>query len=57
MDDVAGCRSTEDEAERVTTEIDSILGNGKSEIKAWHSNNKELDQSEGQVMIDLLGHR
>ena len=57
VDDVAGSRSTVEEVQQVTTAIDSILENGKFEIKTWHSNSTEIDQSEGEKVTDLLGHK
>ena len=57
MDDVAGSKRTVEEVKDVTSTIDSILGNGKFEIKTWHSNSKEIDESEGEIVIDLLGHK
>jgi hypothetical protein len=52
VDDVAGSRSTVEEVQQVTTAIDS-----KFEIKTWHSNSKEINQSEGEKVTDLLGHK
>jgi hypothetical protein len=57
VDDVAGSRSTVEEVQQVTTAIDSIHENGKFEIKTWHSNSKEINQSEGEKVTDLLGHK
>ena len=57
VDDVAGSRSTVEEVQQVTTAIDSILENGKFEIKTWHLNSTEIDQSEGEKVTDLLGHK
>jgi hypothetical protein len=55
VDDVAGSRSTVEEVQQVTTAIYSILENGKFEIKTWHSNSTEIDQSEGEKVTDRLG--
>ena len=57
VDYVAGSRSTVEEVQQVTTAIDSFLENGKFEIKTWHSNSTEIDQSEGGKVTDLLGHK
>ena len=57
VDDVAGSKPTVEEVKDVTSAIDSILGNGKFEIKTWHSNSKEIDESEGEIFTDLLGHK
>jgi hypothetical protein len=43
-----GSCSTVQEAKQVTTGIDTILENGKFEIKAWHSNRKEIDQAQNE---------
>ena len=57
VDDIAGSRPTVQQVKEVTTGIDSILENGKFEIKTWHSNSKEIDQSDGESITDLLGHK
>ena len=57
VDDVGGSCSTVQEAKQVTTGIDTILENGKFEIKAWHSNRKEIDQIQNERFTDLLGHK
>ena len=57
VDDVGGSRATIQEAKRVTTGIDAILDNGKFQIKAWHSNRKEIDQTQDERFTDLLGHK
>ena len=57
MDDVAGSKPTVEKVKDVKSAIDSILGNGKFEIKTWHSNSKEIDESEGEMITDLLGHK
>jgi hypothetical protein len=57
VDDVGGSCSTVQEAKQVTTGIDTILENGKFEIKAWHSNRKEIDQTQNERFTDLLGHK
>ena len=57
VDDVAGSKLTVEKVKDVTSAIDSILGNGKFEIKTWHSNSKEIDESEGEMITDLLSHK
>lgn len=57
VDDIGGSRPTVNEAKQVTNGIDVILGKGQFQIKTWHSNNKEIDQSHGERFTDLLGHR
>ena len=57
VDDVGGSCSTVQEGKQVTTGIDTILENGKLEIKEWHSNRKEIDQTQNERFTDLLGHK
>ena len=57
MDDIAGSKSNSTEAKKVTEEIDTVLGKGQFQIKAWHSNCSEIDQSSGERFTDLLGHK
>jgi hypothetical protein len=57
VDDVGGSCLTVQEAKQVTTGIDTILENGKFEIKAWYSNRKEIDQTQNERFTDLLGHK
>ena len=57
VDDVRGSYSTVEEAKQVTAGIDAILQNGKFEIKTWHSNSREIDQSQDERFTDLLGHK
>ena len=35
----------------------TVLGKGQFQIKAWHSNCSEIDQSGGERFTDLLGHK
>jgi hypothetical protein len=56
VDDIALSRPTVEEAKRIIDEIDIILGKGQFQIKAWHSNQKEIDQSNNEQLVDLLGH-
>ena len=57
VDDIAGSKSNSTEARKITKEIDTILGKGKFQVKAWHSNCSEIDQSRGERFTDLLGHK
>jgi hypothetical protein len=57
VDDVGGSCSIVQEAKRVITGIDIILESGKFEIKTWHSNKKEIDQTQNERFTDLLGHK
>ena len=57
VDDIAGSRNNSTEAKKITKEIDSILGKGHFQIKAWHSNCSEIDQSNCERFTDLLGHK
>ena len=57
IDDIAGSRPTVQQVKEVTTGIDSILEKAKFEIKTWHSNSKEIDQSDSDTITDLLGHK
>ena len=45
------------EAKQVTIAIDEVLGKGQFQIKVWHSNSQEVDQTSGERYTDLLGHR
>ena len=57
MDDIGGSRETAAKAKRITNDIDAILKKGHFQIKAWHSNQAEIDQSNGERYTDLLGLR
>lgn len=57
VDDIAGSEATPEKAKEVTAGIDAILGKGKFAIKAWHSNNPEVDQVPGEDCVNLLGHQ
>ena len=58
VDDVAGSKSSEDEVKQVTTGIDSIRQNGNSRSKfGIRTVLKDVDQSEGETITDLLGHK
>ena len=57
VDDIAGSKSNSTEAKKVTEEIDTVLGKGQFQIKAWHSSCSEIDQSSGERFTDLLGHK
>ena len=39
-----------------TSEIDTILSTGQFQVKTWHSNNKNVNQSD-EERPDFLGHK
>ena len=49
-------RTKQDATEKVTSEIDAILSTGQFQVKAWHSNNKNVNQSD-EESPDFLGHK
>ena len=57
VDDVGGSRETTEKVKQITNDIDAILKKGHFQIKAWHSNEAEIDQSNGERYTDLLGLR
>ena len=57
VDDIAGSKSNLTEAKKIIKEIDTVLGKGQFQIKAWHSICSEIDQSSGERFTDLLGHK
>ena len=57
MDDIAGSKSNSTKAKRIIKEIDTVLGKSQFQIKAWHSNCSEIDQSSGERFTDLLGRK
>ena len=57
MDDIAGSRNNSTEAKKITKEIYTILGKGQFQIKAWHSNCSEIEQSNCERFTDLLGRK
>ena len=56
MDDIGGSRENEARCKKVTSEIDAILSTGEFQVKAWHSNNKNVNQSD-EERPDFLGHK
>ena len=48
IDDIGGSRETTAKAKQITNDIDTILKKGHLQIKAWHSNGTEIDQSNVQ---------
>ena len=56
VDDIGGSREDEARCKRITGEIDAILATGKFQVKAWHSNNKNIDQTD-EEFTDFLGHK
>ena len=57
VDDVGGSRETTEKVKQITNDIDAILKKGHFQIKAWHSNEAEIDQSNSERYTDLLGLR
>ena len=57
VDDIGGSKATSAEAKQITNDIDAILKKGHFQIKAWHSNQAENDQSNGEQYTDILGLR
>ena len=43
--------------QNIISNIDAILKKGHFQIKTWHSNRAEIDQSNGERWADLLGLR
>lgn len=57
VDDIGGSRPSTEEFKHVTSTIDKVLAKDKFQIKVWHSNNPEVDQTSGDGRFtDLLGH-
>ena len=56
VDDIGGSRENEARCKKVTSEIDAILSTGQFQVKAWHSNNKNVNQSD-EERPDFLGHK
>ena len=54
MDHIAGSESNSTEVQKIIKEIVTLL---EKEIKAWHSNYSEIDQSSGERFTDLQGHK
>ena len=57
VDDVGGSRETATKAKQITNHIDAILWKGHFQIKSWHSNQAEIDQSNDERFTELLGLR
>ncbi|XP_015767845.1 PREDICTED: uncharacterized protein LOC107346552 [Acropora digitifera] len=56
VDDIGGFRENKARCNKVTSEIDAILSTGQFQVKAWHSNNKNVNQSD-EERPDFLGHK
>ena len=54
---IGGSRETTAKAKQLTNDIDTIPKKGRLQIKAWHSNETEIDESKGERNTDLLGLR
>ena len=46
MDDIGNSRENKARLKKVTNEIDAILSTEQFQVKAWHSNNKNVNQSD-----------
>lgn len=57
MVDIAGSDTSPEKVKEVINAIDAILGKGKFTIKAWHSNNLEIDQDPNENPVSFLGHQ
>jgi len=56
VDDIGGSRENEARCKQITSEIAAILTTGQFQVKEWHSNNKNIDQTNEQF-TDFLGHK
>ena len=56
VDDIGGSRENEAMCKKITSELDAIVATGQFQIKAWHSNNKRIDQTD-EESTDFLGHK
>ena len=57
VDDIGGSRATTAKAKQIINDIDAILEKGHFQIKTWHSNQTEIEQSNDERSTDLLGLR
>jgi hypothetical protein len=55
VDDIGGSKADEVHTKKITESIDTILKTGKFDMKAWHSNHENVDQTDENV-ITFLGH-
>ena len=55
VDDISGSRETVTEVKNIISHIDAVLAKGNFQIKTWHSNQEEIDQSNRQRYTDLFG--
>ena len=56
VDDIGSSRENEARCKKVTSEIDAILATGQFEVKTWHSNNNNVNQSD-EERTEFLGHK
>jgi len=56
VDDIGGSRENEARCKKVTSEINAILATGQFEVKTWHSNNNNINQSD-EERTEFLGHK
>ena len=54
---IGGSRETTAKTKQLTNDIDTIPKKGRLQIKAWHSNETEIDESKGERNTDQLGLR
>jgi len=58
VDDIGGSRPSTEDVKHITSIIDKVIAKGQFQIKAWHLNSAEVDQTSGDgCFTDLLGHR
>ena len=55
VDDIGGSRETVNKVKQIISHIDAVLTKGNFQIKTWHSNQEEIDQSNSERFTDLLG--
>ena len=55
VDDIGGSREKVTKVKKIISHIDAVLAKGNFQIKTWHSNEAEIDQSNGERFTDLLG--
>ena len=56
VDDIGESKETKGKVKRITEYIDNILKIGKFEVKAWHSNEKSVDQTH-EISSNFLGYQ
>ena len=56
VDDIVFSDETTLKASEAITEVDTILAEGKFNVKLWNSNVLEIDQNIEETIVDVLGH-